>query len=225
MFIFNFFFTSLNIIKLDFEKMIKIKYMIDSLRGLLIKKHGNEAVIECNGVGYLIFISLNTFEQLPDLGSNAFLLTLLLPKEDAWNLYGFMTIEERELFKLLISVSGIGPKTALLILSSVSMSEFAGFINTGNLLALQKMQGIGKKTAERLVFELKEKISKVDIIRETFITDVNTVMTNESVFALISLGYNKATAEKAVNEAIKELDKSQISVEQIIKKALRFAIK
>ena len=199
--------------------------MFDYLKGKLQFKQGNKAVVECGGIGYLLNISIITSELLPSVGEEVKFFTILKPKEDEINLYGFFSLEERNAFELINSVSGIGPKTALLILSSVSVNEFAALILKGNLTSLQKMQGIGKKTAERLVFELKDKV-------ENLITDTIDILPNkeslivyESVQALMALGYSRQSAEKAVNEAFKEIDKNILSVENLIKKSLRFAVK
>ncbi len=202
--------------------------MIDYLEGKLAYKHSNIAVIDISGIGFKVNISLQCYDKLPEVDSKLKLFTIVKPKEDDIQLYGFIDKSERELFELITSVSGIGPKTGLLILSSVSPNEFIKFINLENVIALQKMQGIGKKTAERLVFELKDKVRTLSLYDEstdtTFALPANKT-SSEAVMALISLGYSKVSAEKAVGQAAKELDNSQLTVENLIKKSLRFAIK
>ncbi len=202
--------------------------MIDYVEGKLVYKFTNIAVVDISGIGFKINISLQCFDKLPDINNNIKLFTILKPKEDDIQLYGFIDKSERELFETITSVSGIGPKIALLILSSVSANEFIKLISSENILSLQKMQGIGKKTAERLVFELKDKI-KALAYYDTSFENVESASTNkisnEAVMALIALGYSKSSAEKAVNQAFKDLEINQQTVENLIKKSLRFAIK
>ena len=200
--------------------------MIDYIKGKLVYKHSNTAILESNGLGFKLNISLQTFDSLPAIEENVKIFTVLKPKEDEIQLYGFINSAERETFELLTSISGIGPKTALLMLSSVNVNELIRFINDENLVALQKMQGIGKKTAERIVFELKDKVKLLSTANHDFgPSNQSNIMVYESIQALVALGYNKTTAEKAANEAFKDLDKSNVSVENLIKKSLRFAIK
>lgn len=202
--------------------------MIDYLEGKLVHKHSNIAVIDISGIGFKVNISLQCFDKLPEINSKLKLFTILKPKEDDIQLYGFIDKSERELFELITSVSGIGQKTGLLILSSVTPNEFVKFINTENIIALQKMQGIGKKTAERLVFELKDKVKTLSLYDQSSesSSEISSNKTHsEAIMALISLGYSKASAEKAVSQATKELELSQQTVENLIKKSLRFAIK
>jgi len=134
--------------------------MISRLRGILVEKTATEAVVDCNGVGYSAFISLATYDRLPATGEEVELKTLLIPRDDALILYGFHNDIERDAFKMLISISGVGAKTAIAVLSSLSVEELQGYIVSGNSIALQKLQGIGKKTAERIILELKDKISQ-----------------------------------------------------------------
>lgn len=202
--------------------------MIDYLEGKLVYKHSNIAVIDISGIGFRVNISLQCFDKLPNIDSKIKLFTILKPKEDDIQLYGFIDKSERELFELITSVSGIGPKTGLLILSSVTPNEFVKFINMENIIALQKMQGIGKKTAERLVFELKDKVKALSLFDQSSETSSefsSNKTHSEAIMALISLGYSKGSAEKAVSQAAKELDLNQQTVENLIKKSLRFAIK
>jgi holliday junction DNA helicase RuvA len=198
--------------------------MIAYLKGELYSKSSSELIINCSGVGYLVFTSMNTFEKLPEIRQIVELNTLLIPREDAMQLYGFIEKGELDMFKLLISINGVGPKSALGILSSISPEVFRDYIVTNNLRQLQKLPGIGKKTAERLILELKDKIEKLKI-DSTLGSTVN-IYTEEALSALIALGYNRALAEKAVRLAENELkDKPSTTIEELIKIALKFAMK
>jgi Holliday junction DNA helicase RuvA len=198
--------------------------MISQLSGILIEKSSTHAVIDCGGVGYSAFISVKTSEKLPEKGQKAVLLTHLIPREDALNLFGFSDQREREAFRLLISVSGIGPKIALGILSSVSIDELATNIIGGNLPALQKLPGIGKKSAERLNLELRDKmLALAGEEADTGDGEVNMIK-QEAVAALTTLGYPASVAKKSVDRAGKELPDGA-GAEELIKNALRFAMK
>lgn len=198
--------------------------MISHLKGKLFSKSPNEIVIECNGVGYLAQVSLKTSEEFSEIGKEVLLHTFFIPKEDSHNLYGFSSIDEREVFKLIISVSGIGPKTALTILSSISIDDFREKIISNNTLALSKIPGIGKKTVERLVLELSDKINKSysKTSLKSSAGNSSSIILEEAISALVALGYNRAIAEKSVIKASKELENP--SAEKLIRLALKFAI-
>lgn len=199
--------------------------MISHLKGILTYKSSNQVVIDCNGVGYLIFVSVNTAEKLPEINSEVFLHTLLIPREDALSLYGFFSTNEREVFKLITGVSGIGPKIGLGVLSSLTVEEFQQIILASNVNSLQKLPGIGKKTAERLVLELKDKISKLNIesVNSDSGTD-NLLIKDEVISALISLGYTRVIAEKSYKSAVNDTNKDHLNVETLIRKALKYAM-
>ncbi|MBK9248412.1 MAG: Holliday junction branch migration protein RuvA [Ignavibacteria bacterium] len=199
--------------------------MIAQLRGTLIEKTHSEAVVDCGGVGYAVSISLATYEQLPELDGKIQLFTHLIPREDALNLYGFSTTAEREAFLMLTSISGIGPKSALAILSSLTLFELRDYILRNNLLALQKMPGIGKKTAERLIIELRDKVGKLSLSESVDVSFIGAqkLIQQDALAALISLGYNKLVAEKSIKAAASEPGAENITTDQLIKKALRFA--
>lgn len=199
------------------------------LQGKLYSKNAGEVIINCSGVGYLVNTSLQTFEKLPAENEEIFLNTYLIVREDSHQLYGFISLQELELFKLLISISGVGPKVALGILSSIAPATFRDSILKGDLIQLQKLPGIGKKTAERLILELKDKLLKVDIQSNGEVqskTIHNSSVFEEAISALISLGYNKSVAEKAVKQSENDFQ-SQTSntVEVLIRLALRNAMK
>ncbi len=200
--------------------------MIAYLKGNLHSKSSNELIINCSGVGYLVFTSMNTFEKSPDIGQIIELNTLLIPREDAMQLYGFIEQSELDMFKLLISINGVGPKSALGILSSVSPESFREYILTNNLRQLQKLPGIGKKTAERLLLELKDKIEKLKIDSTGAAISGSSIFSEEALSALIALGYNRSIAEKAVRLAENEIKaKPSSTIEELIKIALKFAMK
>lgn len=198
--------------------------MIASLNGTIVDKSSTNVVIECSGVGYYVNISINTSEKLPAVGEKVLLLTVFQVREDAFNLYGFAEEEEREAFNLLNSVSGIGAKTSLGILSSISADSLANFIINSNLTALQKLPGIGKKTAERLCFELKDKAKQLlGTAQKAADGEVKHNISDEAVAALIALGYNKNIAEKAVKSASSTIA-GDVRIESLIKAALKYTM-
>lgn len=196
--------------------------MFSYLHGKLIEKSPTEVVIDVNGVGYLLNISLTTYEKLNSLQNDVKVFTYLHVREDALQLFGFTTESERNMFKLLITISGIGPKMAQGILSGMNPEELKTLIQNGNIAALTSIQGIGRKTAERLVVELRDKIGKteIEIIDRTF-SGVQLKMRDDALNALISLGYNRSTAEQAIRQVLKESSGRELTVEEIIKFALR----
>ena len=198
--------------------------MIAQLKGTLLSKYATEAVIDCNGVGYSVLISLNTSQHLPEEGQDVLIFTLLIPREDALTLYGFWSQAEREAFKVLISISGIGPKSALGILSSLSVDELQLIIAQGNLIALQKLPGVGRKTAERLMLELKDKIGKLGEYDTSAIGYGKNMIKQEALSALLTLGYSRITAEKSIRKVLDEAGTNDISAEQLIKLSLKYAI-
>ncbi len=196
--------------------------MIASLRGTLLSKSATELVIDVNGVGYAVSIPLSTYEKIGPLESTVTLLTYLNIRQDVLQLYGFFTEEERNLFKLLLSVSGVGPRMAQTVLSGISTNEFINYIIQGNHFALTKIPGIGKKIAERLVVELREKIGKVGG-SSSLLPSSSPGQTNirtEALLALTSLGFNRGVAERALREAIQETSEDG-TVEILIKLALK----
>ncbi len=198
--------------------------MIAQLRGKLIYKSSTEAIIECGGVGFSVLVSVNTSSQLGEEGTETRVFTVLIPREDSLTLYGFADETEREAFRLLISVSGIGPRTALAILSSLTVAELQEYLVTNNLHALQKLPGIGKKTAERLHVELRDKIAKLGVVRIKDETPVLSLIRQEAIAALVTLGYSPAIAEKAVRRAVEEDPSAANKAEILIRKSLKFAM-
>ncbi|MGV6860891.1 MAG: Holliday junction branch migration protein RuvA [Putridiphycobacter sp.] len=191
--------------------------MITHLNGILTEKTPTHVVIECGGVGYFVKISLNTFSRLTtEPGKALKLYTQLQVREDAHTLFGFYSIDEREMFNHLISVSGIGASTAILMLSALTPEEIATAITTDNVDLIKSVKGIGLKTAQRVIVDLKSKIAKLEFSAENIFTSNNTIKF-EALTALSALGFDKTKAEKAVNKVITD----DQSVEDLIKAALK----
>ena len=191
--------------------------MITHIKGRLVEKSPTSVVIECNGIGYMINISLNTFSQIPD-NENLKLFTHLQVKEDSHTLYGFFSIKERQIFRLLISVNGIGPSIARTMLSSISPDQIIEAISRENVSLIQSVKGIGSKTAQRVIIDLHDKILKVYELDEGFASSNNTNK-EEALSALEVLGINKRSSERLVDKIV--LESPDISVESIIKETLK----
>ncbi|MDO1502425.1 Holliday junction branch migration protein RuvA [Winogradskyella maritima] len=191
--------------------------MITHLEGRLVEKNPTDVVIDCNGVGYLLHISLNTYSQIPDR-ENLKLYTYLQVREDAHTLYGFSTRVEREIFKLLISVSGVGASTARTMLSSLNPDQVKDAIASGDVPVIQSVKGIGAKTAQRVILDLKDKVLRVYGLDEVSQSSNNTNKA-EALSALEVLGFNKKQSEKVVDKIVSQNPES--SAEQIIKDALK----
>jgi len=191
--------------------------MIYHLKGQLIEKNPTHVVIDCNGVGYIVHISLHTFSLLKN-SEAIHLYTHLQVKEDSQTLYGFMEKSERELFRLLISVSGVGSSTARTMLSSLEPNQIMEAIASGDAATIQKIKGIGTKTAQRVILDLKDKILKVFGVDEIFVSQNNTNR-EEALSALETLGFLRKPAEKVVDRIMKET--TDPTVETIIKLSLK----
>ncbi len=189
--------------------------MIAHLNGRLIEKSPTEVVIECGGIGYLVKISLHTFSQLPS-NEAIKIYTQFIVREDAQLLYGFADKVERDMFNLLISVSGIGPNTAILMLSSLTPSEVANAIGSEDVSTIQSVKGIGLKTAQRVIIDLKDKMLKFGLSDDSGTISNNTIRF-DALTALVSLGFDKKAAEKALNRIFND----QATVELLIKDALK----
>ncbi|WP_339835442.1 Holliday junction branch migration protein RuvA [uncultured Flavobacterium sp.] len=191
--------------------------MITHIQGKLVEKTPTEVVIDCNGVGYHINISLHTFSLLPD-SENLKLYTFLQVKEDSHSLYGFIEKQERELFKLLISVSGIGANIARTMLSSLSPTNIIQAIASNDVATIQSIKGIGAKTAQRVILDLKDKVLKIYSLDEVSTSNYNTNK-EEALSALEVLGFIRKNAEKVIDKIINE--NPNATVENIIKQALK----
>jgi Holliday junction DNA helicase RuvA len=189
--------------------------MIAHLNGRLVEKTPTHLVVECGGVGYFLKISLNTYSKIgPE--ENIKILTQLQVREDAHILYGFHSESERTMFNHLISVSGIGANTAILMLSSLISEEIATAILTENVGLIQSIKGIGAKTAQRVILDLKDKVAKSDFGTQNIFAPNNTNQ-NDALTALLALGFDKKKAEKAIEKVSKENQ----TIEQMIKEALK----
>ena len=189
--------------------------MIAQLNGRLLEKNPTLLIIDCGGVGYEVRISLNSFSQIGS-DENIRIYTKLIVREDAHLLYGFMSTDEREMFNHLISVSGIGPNTAMIMLSSLQTTEIAHAIQVEDVRTIQGIKGIGAKTAQRVIIDLKDKVLKMALSGENISGTDNTARF-EALSALVSLGFDKKSADKALD---KVADASS-SVEKLIKEALK----
>jgi holliday junction DNA helicase RuvA len=198
--------------------------MYHYLTGRLIEKTPTAVVLDVNGIGYQILISVSTFSALPQIGETVKILTHFVVREDVQSLFGFYSEGERDIFRLLISVSGIGPKTALAVLSGVALEDLKQAIVAGNLAVLTSIPGIGRKTAERLVVELREKIV-VEDRRHASATDKifeNDALLEDSVRALVELGYKKQNAKDAIQKALKNSATKELSVPDLIRASLKY---
>jgi holliday junction DNA helicase RuvA len=191
--------------------------MITHIQGKLIEKKPTNVVIDCNGVGYVLNISLHTYSQIPDQ-ENLKLYTHLQVKEDSHALFGFSSLSEREIFRLLISVSGIGTSIARTMLSSLTPKQVREGIAVGDVALIQSVKGIGLKTAQRVIIELKDKVLKIYDIDEGITSNSNT-NSDEAVSALEVLGFSKKQSERVVNKIIS--NNQDANVEVIIKEALK----
>ena len=191
--------------------------MIAYIQGKLVEKHPTDVVIDCNGIGYLLNISLHTYSQIPNQ-ENIKLYTYLQIKEDSHSLFGFSTLAEKEIFKLLISVSGIGSSIARTMLSSLTPKQVREGIATSDVALIQSIKGIGAKTAQRVILDLKDKVLKIYDIDEVSVSQNNTNK-DEALSALEVLGFAKKQAEKVVDRIIST--QSDTDVETIIKLALK----
>jgi len=190
--------------------------MISYVKGKLVVKTPAHAVIDCNGIGYYIHISLNTFSSLGE-DESCKLLTHLIVREDAHVLYGFIDEQEREMFKKLISVSGVGANTARLILSSLVVDHLVNAITSEDVNTLKSIKGIGAKSAQRIIVDLKDKVSGMEISENVSVS--NNTIKEEALSALLSLGFDKNTASKTVDKIMTE--QSDFGVEALLKEALK----
>ncbi|GAA4234855.1 Holliday junction branch migration protein RuvA [Postechiella marina] len=191
--------------------------MITHIQGKLTEKNPTHVVIDCNGVGYMLNISLHTFSQIPD-NEQLKLYTHLQVKEDSHTLYGFSSIAEREIFRLLISVSGIGASIARTMLSSLTPKQVREGIAIGDVALIQSIKGIGAKTAQRVILDLKDKVLKIYDLDEVSVSKGNTNK-DEALSALEVLGFVKKQAERVVDKIV--VAQPEASVEDIIKQALK----
>ena len=201
--------------------------MIGRLSGTLVIKKAPQILIDCNGVGYEVDVSMSTFYQLPEEGNKVAIWTHLLIKDDPHALVGFHTDQERQLFRQLIRVNGVGAKMALTILSGISETDFTLCVQSGDVATLTRLPGVGKKTAERLIVEMKDKLSAFDTAIASQKPGLSTAShrgsaVEEAVEALLALGYRPTDASKMITRASESV--SDNSAESLIKQALQNAI-
>ena len=201
--------------------------MIGLLRGKLIHKQAPDLMLDVNGVGYELQASMQTFLELPDLHEETTLFTHFIVREDAQTLYAFSSPTERELFRTLLRVNGVGPKMALAIVSTMSVEVFSSYIHADNITALTKIPGVGKKTAERLIIEMRDRLPKVETSAEMDGGITKPVVVSqrskeeEATNALLALGYKPAQASKMISGIASQAD----SVEDMIRLALQSSLK
>ncbi|MEH6543252.1 MAG: Holliday junction branch migration protein RuvA [Porticoccaceae bacterium] len=204
--------------------------MIGSIRGILLEKQAPELLIDVQGLGYEVKVSLNTFFELPESGKEISLYTHFVVREDVQQLYGFDDVAERHLFRALIKVNGVGPKMALAVLSGMTVANFVTCVQTGDTAELIKLPGVGKKTAERLLIEMRDTLGGSTPrdqatwnrnITQPGIADI----VQEAESALTSLGYKPQDAAKMINASIKDQDLSQLTSESLIRLTLKSMVK
>lgn len=193
--------------------------MVAYIQGKLTKKSPTTIVVETNGVGFQIWIPLSSYRAIGELGCKIKILTHLHVREDILQLFGFATSEEKDLFQLLIMVSGVGPRLALTILSGISVDDFKRAVQDENPILLTNISGVGKKTAERLVLELREKIGERRIGQEGIPSAGISKVGEEAIMALISLGYKKGEAQEIIRKILTKGD--SLDVEGILRRALQ----
>ena len=191
--------------------------MITHIQGKLVEKNPTDVVIDCNGVGYLLNISLHTYSQIPD-GEHVKLHTHFQVKEDSHSLFGFMSLAEREIFRLLISVSGIGASTARSMLSSLTPTEIKNALASEDVRTIQSIKGIGLKTAQRVIIDLRDKILKVHDVTDSAAV-LNNTNKDEALSALEVLGFTRKQSDKVVQTILR--NQPDASVEVLIKEALK----
>ena len=197
--------------------------MIAHLRGRLISKHPNQAIVEAGGVGYDVVITVPTFSELPSTGAEVALHIHTHVREDALSLYGFLRAEEKQLFEKLITVSGIGPKIALNILSGMNVTALRGAVAKGDVKSLSQISGVGRKTAERIVVELKDKIGAAgawEAMSAQRALSEGDQKINDAVLALMALGFKQVEAHDSVRAAQAVLG-AQAAVEDLVRASLK----
>lgn len=200
--------------------------MIAHLKGTLVSKTPAEIILDVHGVGFRVNIPLSTFERLGSPGESVSILTHLHVREDAMQLFGFLTDAERELFRNLLSISGIGPKMAQGILSGLRPAELREAIVAGDIHALTSISGVGRKTAERIVLELRHSLGSLGLEEPAVVsTSAQRKIQSEAMVALMSLGYTKSNAEQALRSVTAAGGRANLSVEELLKLALQHAAK
>lgn len=193
--------------------------MIARVEGLLIEKTPETVVLDVNGVGYEVRVPLSTFLELPDSGKTVSLRIHTYVREDAIHLYGFRTDPERTGFRLLLGISGVGPRLALAVLSGIPVPRLVAAIRSGDVAALRGIPGVGLKTAQRMLVELRDKIDRLDVAPEA---EPGENVEGSTISALLNLGYPRSQAEKVVRTALERLGEKP-TIEELVREALRAA--
>ncbi len=194
--------------------------MISFIEGTIEEKNPAFLIINCGGVGYLIHISLYTYSAIPDKGSIR-IHTVQVIREDAHTLFGFAAKEEKELFKHLITVSGVGPNTARMMLSSLPPIEIRSAIISKNISMLQSIKGIGVKSAQRIIVDLKDRLEKEGVSGDDYLLPANNTIQEEALSALVMLGFNKNSAHKAISAILHKKQGEVVTAEELVKEALK----
>jgi holliday junction DNA helicase RuvA len=197
--------------------------MIAQICGRLAHKSPEEIIVDCNGVGYGVRVPLSTFYELPDIGAEVVLRVHTHVREDALHLYGFLTGKEKDLFGLLIGVSGVGPRLAINVLSGIATHDLERALQEGDLLSLTRIPGVGRKTAERMLLELKDKVSATGAGVAAGIP-MRDGMVKDALSALVNLGYQRGIAEEAVRDCVRQHGE-ELSLEELLKESLRLLAK
>jgi Holliday junction DNA helicase RuvA len=214
---------------INYNLCFTLETMIAYLSGKILEKDANLLIVETQGVGYEVTIPLSTFYEIGEVGEAVELRVYTHVREDALSLFGFKTVREKELFLHLISVSGIGPKSAITALSGMSADEIIGAIRQNNLARLNSIPGVGKKTAERLVIELRDKIAKLAGLASEEMKSQGIPQTSgdavydDAISALVNLGYQRNAAEKALKQAMQE--GTELSVQKLLRRSLQLLAK
>ena len=195
--------------------------MIDFIRGKIVEKTPTGIVLDTGNIGYALNISLNTFTRLADTNEAKLFVEQVFVRDDNPKFYGFYDADERDIFRKVISVSGVGGSSAMLMLSSLSAAEIAGAVNTANVALLKSIKGIGEKTAQRIVVDLKGKLGKHEGGISQILTPSYNKNKEEALLALVALGFARQAAEKALEKAIKQQGVSSDTIELLIKAALK----
>lgn len=195
--------------------------MLAYIKGKLVSRSSDSIIVENNGIGFNVFVPMSVLDALPHVGENITIYTYFLVKEDAMNLYGFLRQDDLNVFKLLITVSGIGPKGALAVLSTLTPDDLRFAVLAGDAKAISKAPGVGNKTAQRLIIELKDKLKIEDVISDipsqTTAVSSNPGIKSEAIEALVALGYTQSDAYRAVSSVTQEAD----TVEELLKLSLK----
>ena len=195
--------------------------MIDFIKGKVVERNPAFVVVETGGIGYGLNISVNTYGKLNDASDSKLYVEQVFVRDDNPRFYGFADPDERDIFRKLISVSGVGGVSAMLMLSSLSASEIAGAVNTANVTLLKSIKGIGEKTAQRIVVDLKGKLGKHEGGISQIMSPTYNKNREEALLALVALGFGRPVAEKAIEKAVKQQNMSTENVELLIKAALK----